>query len=480
MKKLVSLFLAITLLFGVFYFGANAGEEEPVTIVYYNCSYNDAQTEDIEGGTAPLNELLAQYGMRLDMHLLNSSEYLEKMNLMINSNEYFDICFVAQWSLDLNANVAKGAFLDITDLMEENMPGTLATFDPAYLDFGKINGRQYGILNLQILANPIGLRVRKEYADKYGFSEENLKSLDDIYKFFDCILENEPDIYPVASGLVHWHLGHNTTNINNYCWIEEGDDSLTVIPFYETIGKQDEYKTNRYMYEQGYIRPDYASITDNTAEIMAGMYASDFGDVKPGCEAELATRWGVDVLCIKMADNMMAYNSGCDTMHAISINSEHPEKAMQYLDLVNTNTEVVDALLFGQEGIHHIIDEDGKIAMAENSRYFLGSTSWAYCNVFKASIMEGQDWDIWEKTEAINDAAFKSPITGFSLNSEPFQNELAQVSAVTNEYNNWVYQPNYEQLYEQMVDKLKAAGIETMCAEIQQQIDAWAVATGKK
>ena len=51
MKKLVSLFLAITLLFGVFYFGANAGEEEPVTIVYYNCSYNDAQTEDIEGGT---------------------------------------------------------------------------------------------------------------------------------------------------------------------------------------------------------------------------------------------------------------------------------------------------------------------------------------------------------------------------------------------------------------------------------------------
>jgi len=95
-------------------------------------------------------------------------------------------------------------------------------------------------------------------------------------------------------------------------------------------------------------------------------------------------------------------------------------------------------------------------------------------------MIDGMDPAVWEETKAVNNSAARSPINGFSLNSEPIQSELAQLLALREEYKNRVYMPNYEELEAEYIAKLETAGLNRLIEEIQNQVNTWATAAGLK
>lgn len=457
-------------------------EEELTPIIYYNFG-SETFVKNVEEGTQAVNELLADYGIKLDMRLFIESEYQDKMNLIINSNEYYDICWTSSWRLDFYANVGKGAFYDISDAIGEYAPALVNEFPSEFLDFGRVDGKLYGLLNLQILANPYGIYIRQDMVDKYGIDTDAIKTLDDLTPVFDMIKEGEPDMYALSEAPDQRVWGSLDTEVSpDFAAIVAGDDSLTVVPYHTTQKYQDTFNYRRELYDAGYIREDIASTTTESiqTDMISGMFACMFGDTKPGGEAEFKNRRGWDAVKIKLADAMLPYNAGVATMHAVSVNTEHIDKALKYLELVNTNGDVLDALLYGTEGVHHEVTESGQIKMIDNSPYFLGNTSWAFGNIFNSTMIDGMDPAVWEETIAVNDSAARSPITGFALNTEPVQSEFAQLTSVKEEYKNRMYMPNYLELEEEYIAKLEAAGIDKFVEEVQRQVDVWAEANGKK
>jgi putative aldouronate transport system substrate-binding protein len=73
----------------------------------------------------------------------------------------------------------------------------------------------------------------------------------------------------------------------------------------------------------------------------------------------------------------------------------------------------------------------------------------------------------------MNEAAIPTPLFGFTLNTEPIKNEMAQFDALGQEFGNalgyGVVDP--EEGVAKWLDKLKKAGMDKAKTEIQRQID---------
>lgn len=71
---------------------------------------------DQERIMAKANEIIEkEIGAHLNLILVGGSQYQEKMNLMINTGDAWDLCFTANW-FDFYNHAGKGAYADLTDL----------------------------------------------------------------------------------------------------------------------------------------------------------------------------------------------------------------------------------------------------------------------------------------------------------------------------------------------------------------------------
>ena len=62
------------------------------------------------------------------------------------------------------------------------------------LDVAKVDGELYAVPNQQIIARQMGVVIRKDMAEKYGFNMDSMKSIHDIEPFLDEIVKNESGI----------------------------------------------------------------------------------------------------------------------------------------------------------------------------------------------------------------------------------------------------------------------------------------------
>ena len=111
----------------------------------------------------------------------------------------------------------------------------------------------------------------------------------------------------------------------------------------------------------------------------------------------------------------------------------------------------------------------------ETSGYTLSAT-YAFGNRYLSYIWNTDPEDLNEKYEEFNDNAIKSKALGFVFDTTPVKAEAAAVQAVMDEYRlpleNGVIDP--DENLPKFRQALKDAGIDTVIAEKQRQIDEWA------
>ena len=101
-------------------------------------------------------------------------------------------------------------------------------------------------------------------------------------------------------------------------------------------------------------------------------------------------------------------------------------------------------------------------------------------NQFIARIWEGDSLDLWTTMQNYNDNALASKAMGFTFDNSDVS---AEYTALTNVYTEYRNQLEYgfldpETGIPEMVNRLKAAGLDDYIAEKQAQLDAWAAANG--
>lgn len=454
---------------------ADAAEnKDVVTIKIYNMIPEQADQQSVMDEVNKYTR--EKIGVEVDYVM--SSSFTDKIQTVIASGEEYDACFTSNWLNGYNTNVAKGAFVDITDMLPEVAPKLYETLPEYMWDAAKVNGRIYAVPNQQIVARQIGALMPKEYLDAAGAKVEDMKTLTDLTDYAQYAFDNYgAKVGGVTVSQAADYCGYELISDNLSCGaVKYGDESATVVNLYETDEWISMLNELVALNEKGLLDgqcgydPEYGE-TQRVGKKCSALFS---GTYKPGVEAEESLRAGFECVMSKgQSEPIITTNSVIATMYGISSTSKHPEETLKFLELVSTDPYLMNLLTYGIEGKHYTKVSDNVVAPIENSGYSHGQ-SWAIGNVFNSYVTEGQPEDVWEQTKALNDSAQASTLLGFSFDPEPVKMEITNISKVVKEYENLVGgERDVDSTNAEFVEKLKAAGLDAVLAEMQKQVDAF-------
>jgi putative aldouronate transport system substrate-binding protein len=483
MLLLLSVFLAALPLFaGGGKQGDGSAGSGPVELVWYVAG--SGPQADTPAVLAEVNKYLTEkINCTLKIIETDFGSYTQKMQMVIASQEPFDICYTAHWVNNYYGNISKNAFLELDDLLTRNAPELMALMPANGWEAAKVNGHIYGIPGLQIWAMTNGINIETAYLEKYNIAPSSVKTLEDVGNLMAKIKGDNPNMYPLSvdtGGVLDFLtfvMGYDELagrHIPGVVLLE--DANMKVINQFELPQVQAHYRRMREWNQKGYIRPDAATISEITPELMAGRHPLGFlGTMKPGNDVmEKIRHGGRTVISVPLSASWQTTSGITGSLNSISRTSAHPDKAVQFLNLVNTDKYLYNLITQGIEGKHYTRIDANFIRPVPNSGY-TPNADWMYGNQFLAYFKEGQNLTDWDDTMVLNKNAKPSPALGFAFDSVPVQTELASVSAVVKEYELSLSTGAVDpaKVLPEFLEKLKGAGSERIIAEVQKQLDAW-------
>ncbi len=447
-------------------------EENGETITIKWCVPGDKQPDHdmvLEDVNKKIKEKI---NVELDLDIIPQGEFNDRMKLASTAGETFDLVFTANWLNSFDENMSRDAFLPITDLVAEYGQDMASSMPDWLLDVAKVDGELYAIPNQQIVARQMGVVIRKDMAEKYNFDMSSMESIRDIEPFLDEIVKNESGMFPIDKRVEALYEKTYET-VGSYAAMNK--ETGEIIPMSEALA--DQMRLDNEWFRKGYIREDIATITDNSADVKANRYAVSLSSYKPGWSAEYTNRQNMEYIDVPIEGAYVGAISGIETMTAVNVNSEHPEEAVKLLDLVYTDKEIFNELLFGIEGTHYNVVSENHVEIVPDSTYSFGPNAWRIGNQFNAWYMPGQEDGLWEATDKLNKEATVSSLRGFTFDPSNVQAEMAQLAAVKEEYKNGQFTANdIEAFIAEYQEKMEQAGIQTVVDEMNSQVAEWKAA----
>ncbi|CAM4064363.1 ABC transporter substrate-binding protein [Paenibacillus alkaliterrae] len=428
-----------------------------------------------------LNKLLtAKINATVDLQPIEWGAWDDKINLMIASREPVDIIFTAQWNGHAK-NVAKGAFIELGDLLTKNGQGILSSLDPVFLEGAKINGKNYGVPTNKELAFAGGIIYRKDIAEELGLDMSTVKTPEDLDAIYKVLKEKRPDIIPLwaSGGVFNGQLG-------NYDSLGDGtvpgtilkdQNDTTVMPVHEMKRYIDYLKIARDYFLKGYINSDAATTQLSGADAWkAGNVFSQVEPLKPGKDAEVASAANLNgkLAQIIMTEKTVATSETTGSMLGISSTSKDPERVMMFINLLHTDKEMNNMLNFGIEGVHHTRNGE-TISATEKTKDYNPGSAWMFGNQFLNYVWDTEDPEKWNKFLEFNEGAKPSPALGFVFDSEPVKAEVGAMANVIRQYQRAIEtgSVDIDKMLPEYNNALKAAGLDKVIAEKQKQFNAF-------
>lgn len=453
----------------------NGAGEDSVVLKYYFLTASGA-TSDLPLIEEKLNEYIEPIiGATVDMTLINVGSYADQVGLMVRTGEPVDLVFGFQ--AEMLSYVSQGAVMPLDDLLAEYGQGIIDAVGQDVLDSCKQQGVLYSIPTLKDMAAGRVFIYNQEVADELGLDFSNVKSEKDLTEIFEIVKE-KTDLVPFAGA------GGGNKIWENWSWDTLGDQlgvlmdggaEPVVVNLFETDYYKELVTMTRDWYLNGYLISDYATSEDTWSARMINK--TSFGAInanKPGGLVEIENTVGYDLGQVEILEEFAMTGNVLNTNWMIPTGSEHPEKAMQFLDLMYSDPYVSSLLINGIEGVHYTADEDGFITTVPDSGY-INSHPWAQGNQFISKVYAGNDADVWEQQEEYNKNAKKSVAYGFIFDSSNVTNEITACNNVVAKYRASLEcgAVDPEVALPEFNAELKTAGIDTIIAEKQRQLDEW-------
>lgn len=425
----------------------------------------------------------AKINTKVKLLPISFSAWQNQINLMLTSNEKLDLIPILG---NTYANqVAKGQLIGLDDLLVKEGAQIVEALGPDYSNAAKINSVTYAVPTIRDLAQKYGFMMPKDLVDKYKFDLSQVKSLDDLDPIFKTIKENEPNTIPLVNGV-------STSPITSFSTRDAlGDDigvllnngqDLKVVNWFESEEYAATLKKMREWYQAGYIAKDAVTVKESKSDIIkAGKGASSLSVMKPGFNEQESRQTGKTIVSVDMQPPVAKTSSVTNVMWSIPKNSENPAKAMEFLNLLYTDKEVVNLLDWGIEGKHYVKVSDNVIDYPEGvnaTTVGYSGLGWLFGNQFLSYIFKGDNENLWEEMKAFNESAIKSKGLGFTFDSSPVKTEYAAVTNVISQYRIALEcgALDPDKALPEFNAKLKDAGIEKIIVEKQKQLDVWAAA----
>ncbi len=421
-------------------------------------------------------------------------EYTEKMSMKFAADQRWDIAFCGtQWNPYANAVSQKVLEPLSQEYLETYMPKTMETMDERYFTALTVGGELYGIPLEQIYVRQNGIKFEIEWAEELGFDWESIQSFEDLEPYYELLLENN---YTECFFGADDALMENTSSLMGF-------DNLVSSVFPGAIRFTDDtcqvinqYETDEFYYIASLMKKWYDAGYFTDAALLGGQqndyYAQEYGEsrhpvglepvVKPGGDAisTLKQKNGATIKTIPVGTAVLTTSSVAQTAMVVSRNAEYPGRALAFIELLNTNEELLNLICFGQEGEDWWwTDKANKVIEVDTSSY-PGNEPFFVGNTFLSYLIDESQIGCWEETKQINANAAESPLYGFTFDSSKIRGKMAAINANLDAYLNPILCGMGEGTLDEAIASLNQYlydnGLQDILDEMQRQVDEWLAA----
>ena len=426
---------------------------------------------------AHLNEYLGEkIGVNLDIEVIGWGDWDTRRNMIVSTNEPYDIMFTTSGTFLNDVNM--GAFAELTDIIETAAPELWNMIPSDYWDTCRIGGKLYAVPTYKDSSHSQYFVYDKALVEEVYPDYVNAHTMEDATPALEAMFNKTGTAPMVVS-----KEGMNSLIAIKYDAMASGLDAIGVSfdgdpahPEVVVTFEQEDLKKDLEIlhdwYVKGYINSD-AAILDEAPKYRA-FYAAQ------GWPAAAKTSWGpnmgVEAAAVQWQKTVLSNSTVQGSSNCISAACKHPEKALQLLELVNTDPIVRDALFYGLEGDNfNYVEAFGEQRVHKNNNEWTmaGYTQGTFFTVTPTDELEENQWD---EVKALNESAHPSPVLGFSFDTEPVLDELAACTAIYKEYQASIVTGTDIDCIEPMLKQMRDSGLDKIVAEAQSQVDTWVAA----
>ncbi|MDD7026052.1 MAG: ABC transporter substrate-binding protein [Lachnospiraceae bacterium] len=481
---------------------ASAGDEprqEVVTLKWY------MSLPSVAADTAQIIEKLNEYtrdkiGVEIDYRPMSDSDYMEKMPTYINSGEDFDICFTSNWSTDYLQFAQRDAFLDLSELLPEYAAKTWSFIPEQLWKAVSVDGAIYGIPSYKEMGWQGGIYVNGEMAREYGIDLSRVKTLEDYTEVLKTVSEKAKAENRKVIGISGLSSPNGFALLTPYESLV-GNGALpgaSAVGEYKNFTKQPEvfnqYETQEYMdycktvYEwnkAGYLPADPLNYDQDTAnrdnDFSNGTLFSYAISYAPGAAQAAVAQYGHEVTFIPLMTPLLETRSGLGGLLAVSSGSRHPQKAVEFLNLLNTDEYVGTLIRHGIEGTHYSVVGETQIDKTMGGSLDSQDNGYDYTFGWQFGSPFNQKWDvsypenIEELFQEYNASAVAGSHLGFTFDSTRVNTEISALTNIVAEYASALEtgMVNPEEKIPEFLEALKANGADNLLQEVETQLNTW-------
>jgi putative aldouronate transport system substrate-binding protein len=482
--------------------GSDTGEDtepveeelEPYELTWFMLA--NTITPDVELIMENLNPMLQEkINATINIVMLDWGTYQERFSTAMNAGEVIDISFTADWwrLLDYAANKF---LLPLNDdngpngnLLQKYAPKVIEQLGEGFIVGSQVDGINYGVPTDKEFAVNAGFVWNQDLADKYGFDmskfDENTK-LEDFEPLLKTIKENEPDVVPYLIGTDGWMYTIPSTAFVSNLVVDYSVLDDTEIKFqYEMDKFVEMMKTHQRFYEQGYIARDAYTENNRANDILLeGNFFLCQQPLKPfnGKSNELMAAAGNRFKLDEVETTPLVGTSihAAGSMLAIPTTSADPERAMMFINLMHTDPEVANLLVWGVEGTHHKVVSAGPpkiVAPIPDNNWTSAALPWTLGNVFNHWLGEQEDPRKHEGFRQTKEEAPSHITLGYRFkNTQDYQAELAAIDNALAEYSNILRTgatKDFDGDLAKLIQAAEAAGLRTVQKAVQDDLNEW-------
>lgn len=476
---------------------------EPVTLKWY---LHGSSVTDAAPVLEKANEYLAEkLNVTLEPIWGTWGDFDDGVTLALNGGDDVDIYFTAAWGANEYNNFAKkGYYVKLDDpannLIEKYAPDLWAALPSVLIDGATIEGSDgkgiYAVPTYKDIATQNCWDVNVTLLEKYGYTIDDIKGKT-YYEFgdiFETVKKGEGDsFYPLlVEGAVLERMVTNsiivtgdagTVNLLSH-YIDPVDPSKEGPYGNKILNKfaTDEYKKfvekTREYYLAGYIDPACANAQQandvRTAKQLTGEYLIGTQSYALGYEVEASALRGIEVQFVPCTAAYVDTTASQGAMMAISATSKNPERAMMFLNLLNTDPYLMTLLNYGVEGVHYNLNDDGLVVFTDKRADY---TPWrnGMGNVTILPAQEGEGVGFWDEFKAYYGSAKQIPILGYALNQTEIETEIAGLANIAGEYALALSTGSIDPATKlpEFLDKLEKAGMQKVVDAANTQLEAF-------
>lgn len=412
----------------------------------------------------------------VDIQYVGWGDWDKKMSAVIASGEAYDVSFAFQYV----PNAQKGAFADLTELSEKYAKDYMDQLPEMYVKGNKIDGKLYAI---PVYGNAWAqqmLTFNQSFVEKYDL---DISKVDGSYESATEVLrqfhEKEPNIAAFAIGQ-SFKASYNADYPlgKDYPFAVKLDDEKNpkIINRYEDPEFQDILKTLHGWYKEGLIPSDAAtSTTDYPLDKDTWFMREETqGPVDYG-DTILTNAAGRPLVSRPLTEQLESTSQAQMANFVVGNASKNKEKAVEFLNLLNTDAELLNGLVYGVEGEQWEKVGDDKLKLLDGYQPNTHMAAWNTGNNMILYTQESiTDEQIKERDESIENAKV-SPILGFQFVTDKVKTQMTNVINVMNRYaaslNTGTVDP--EKNIDELNNELEKAGIKEVMTEMQSQLDAF-------